>query len=51
MNCIIIDDEALARAIIRNHCAKADDLVVLEEFSNAIAAIKYLNQKKFLTKK
>jgi len=44
MNCIIIDDEALARAIIRNHCAKADDLVVLEEFSNAIAAIKYLNQ-------
>lgn len=44
MNCIIIDDEALARAIIRNHCSKADDLVVLEEFSNAITAIKYLNQ-------
>ena len=44
MNCIIIDDEALARVIIRNHCAKADELVVLEEFSNAIAAIKYLNQ-------
>ncbi|RXG15484.1 LytTR family two component transcriptional regulator [Leeuwenhoekiella aestuarii] len=44
MNCIIIDDEALARAIIRNHCVKADELEVLEEFSNAIAAIKYLNQ-------
>ncbi|MFD2828422.1 LytR/AlgR family response regulator transcription factor [Leeuwenhoekiella polynyae] len=44
MNCIIIDDETLARAIIRNHCAKADNLVVLEEYSNAIAAIKYLNQ-------
>ncbi|WP_028375664.1 LytR/AlgR family response regulator transcription factor [Leeuwenhoekiella sp. MAR_2009_132] len=44
MNCIIIDDEALARAIISSHCLKAEDLNIVSEFDNAIAAIKYLNQ-------
>lgn len=44
MNCIIIDDEATARAIIRQLCSKADSLRVLDEFPNAIQAIKYLNQ-------
>ncbi|MGO4911001.1 LytR/AlgR family response regulator transcription factor [Leeuwenhoekiella sp. W20_SRS_FM14] len=44
MNCIIIDDEALARAIISSHCSKAEDLDIVSEFDNAIAAIKYLNQ-------
>lgn len=44
MNCIIIDDELTARTIINQLCSKAENLVVLEEFSNAIEAIKYLNK-------
>ena len=44
MNCIIIDDEATARAIIGQLCSNVDSLVVLEEFPNAMQAIKYLNQ-------
>ena len=44
MNCIIIDDELTARTIINQLCSKIEDLVVLEEFSNAIEAIKYLNK-------
>lgn len=44
MNCIIIDDEATARAIIAQLCSNVDRLNVLEEFPNAIQAIKYLNQ-------
>ncbi|MBT8324973.1 MAG: response regulator transcription factor [Winogradskyella sp.] len=44
MNCIIIDDEATARAVIGQLCAQVKELNVLEEFPNAIQAIKYLNQ-------
>ncbi|MDP5157671.1 MAG: LytTR family DNA-binding domain-containing protein [Flaviramulus sp.] len=44
MNCIIIDDEATARAIISQLCSSLKSLQVLEEFSNAIQAIKFLNQ-------
>ncbi|MBT8254499.1 MAG: LytTR family DNA-binding domain-containing protein [Bacteroidia bacterium] len=44
MNCIIIDDEAAARMIIQQLCAQLDDLQVVEEFPNAIQAIKYMNQ-------
>jgi DNA-binding LytR/AlgR family response regulator len=44
MNCIIIDDEAAARAIISQLCNQVSSLTVLEEFPNAIKAIKYLNQ-------
>ncbi|RNC86519.1 MAG: DNA-binding response regulator [Winogradskyella sp.] len=44
MNCIIIDDEATARAIIAQMCSNISSLNVLEEFPNAIQAIKYLNQ-------
>ena len=43
MKCIIIDDEAMARAIITQLCHNEESLVLLEEFSNAIQAIKYLN--------
>lgn len=46
MNCIIIDDEATARLIIRKLCSQVTDISVVEEFSNAIQAIKYLNQSK-----
>ena len=42
MNCIIIDDDAAARLIISQLC-KNTELVVKEEFSSAIEAIKYLN--------
>ena len=44
MDCIIIDDELTARVIISQLCAKVKSLNVVEEFSNAIQAIKYLNQ-------
>lgn len=44
MNCIIIDDEATARAVIEQLCTQVKGLNVLEEFPNAIQAIKYLNQ-------
>lgn len=43
MNCIIIDDDATARLIIRQLCLKNKKITVLEEFSSAIDAIKYLN--------
>lgn len=46
MNCIIIDDEATSRLVIRQLCGHVESLNVLEEFSNAIQAIKYLNQQK-----
>ncbi len=44
MNCIIIDDEEMARAIIAQMVANHNDLTIVNEFSNAIQAIKYLNQ-------
>ncbi|WP_248722637.1 LytTR family DNA-binding domain-containing protein [Seonamhaeicola sp. ML3] len=44
MNCIIIDDEATARIIISELCSQIGGLNVVEEFPNAIQAIKYLNQ-------
>ena len=44
MKCIIIDDEATARLIISKYCSDIKELNVLEEFSNAIDAMKYLNQ-------
>ena len=44
MNCIIIDDEATARTIITQLCSKVAGLTILEEFPNAIQAIKFLNQ-------
>ena len=46
MNCIIIDDEATSRTIIGELCQSYKNLNVVEVFSNAIEAIKYLNQNK-----
>ncbi|MDP5081954.1 MAG: LytTR family DNA-binding domain-containing protein [Winogradskyella sp.] len=43
MNCIIIDDEATARAIIGQLCSNVPSLNLLEEFPNAMQAIKFLN--------
>jgi two-component system response regulator LytT len=44
MNCIIIDDETAARAILSRLAKSVDDLIVLGEFPNAIKAMKFLNQ-------
>tara|TARA_B110000285_G_scaffold154017_1_gene171838 strand:- start:141 stop:854 length:714 start_codon:yes stop_codon:yes gene_type:complete len=46
MRCIIVDDEKSARFIIRQLCKKAGGLEVVEEFSNGIEAIKFLNKNK-----
>ena len=42
MNCIIIDDEKTSRIILKTLCDQTN-LNVINEFSNAIEAIKYLN--------
>jgi len=44
MNCIIVDDEAAARAIVTQLCRNVPDLEVIEEFPSAIEAIKFLNE-------
>jgi two-component system response regulator LytT len=44
MNCIIIDDEEMARAIMAQFIISNTDIVIGSEFSNALEAIKYLNQ-------
>ena len=44
MNCIIIDDEEMARAIIAQFVSKNTNIKIESEFSNAMQAIKYLNQ-------
>ena len=43
MDCIIIDDDATARLITKQHCLKSEQINVIDEFSSAIDAIKYLN--------
>ena len=45
MTCIIVDDEATARAIVEKHCSTVADLNVVGEFDNAIDAIKFLNRQ------
>ncbi|MCW5518597.1 response regulator transcription factor [Aureitalea sp. L0-47] len=44
MKCIIIDDEAAARAILEHLCEQVPDLEILESFPNAIEGIKFLNK-------
>lgn len=46
MNCIVIDDEQMARVIIKTLCDKVESLDLVEEFTSAIEAIKYLNENK-----
>jgi len=43
MNCIIVDDEQMARVIIKTLCDEIECLKVVGEFSNAMQAIKFLN--------
>ena len=44
MKSIIIDDEEMARAIIQQLSSSNKNIDLIESFSNAIEAIKYLNQ-------
>jgi DNA-binding LytR/AlgR family response regulator len=44
LKCIIVDDEAAARTIVGHLCSQTDNLKVLEEFPNAMQAIKFLNK-------
>ena len=44
MKCIIIDDEKIARVILKTLCNEIRSLNVLEDFPDAIQAIKYLNK-------
>ena len=44
MECIIIDDEKMARVITRTLSEEISELKVVDEFSNAIQAIKFLNE-------
>lgn len=46
IKCIIIDDEKLAREILSILILKSEILVLVEQFSNAIDAMKYLNSNK-----
>jgi len=45
MTCIIVDDELAARAVLHQLCSKITQLDVVQEFDNAIDALKYLNQE------
>ncbi|MBV6878541.1 LytTR family DNA-binding domain-containing protein [Epilithonimonas ginsengisoli] len=42
MNCIIIDDEPLARAEMQSLIREVSDLEILGDFSNALTALEYL---------
>lgn len=46
MKCIIVDDEKTARVIIDTLCKEINDLEILSQFSNAIEALKFLNENK-----
>ncbi|MCV6628885.1 MAG: LytTR family DNA-binding domain-containing protein [Flavobacteriaceae bacterium] len=43
MKCIIVDDEEASRAIVSQLCVFSEKLEIVEEFSNAIDAMIYLN--------
>ena len=44
MKCVIVDDEATARAIMEELCGNFPELEVVAKFPNALEALKYLNQ-------
>lgn len=43
MNCIVIDDEEMARVIITQIMSRFPELKLIQEFPNAIQAMKFLN--------
>ena len=46
MDCIVIDDEKMARVIIKTFCNETKDINVIEEFSNSMDAFKFLHSNK-----
>lgn len=44
LNCIIVDDETAARTIVTHLCSQVNDLNVIDEFPNALPAMKFLNK-------
>lgn len=44
--CLIVDDEPLARGLIRNHLAKLDGFEVVDECSDAMKALEALQRQK-----
>jgi len=44
VNCIIVDDEAASRMIVSHLCSQVEDVTVIDEFPNALQAIKFLNK-------
>jgi DNA-binding LytR/AlgR family response regulator len=46
INCLIVDDEPVARNIIRNYCAQLPFLNVVAEFGNALDAKEFLSSGK-----
>lgn len=44
MNCIIVDDEVAARTIVAHLCDQVENLHVIDQFPNAMQAIKFLNK-------
>jgi len=44
MKCIIVDDEKMARLVIKNLCKKVEFIEICEEFEDAIQAINYLSE-------
>jgi DNA-binding LytR/AlgR family response regulator len=44
IQCVIIDDEPIARDVIRDYLSKISGFIVVAEFNNPIAALLYLNE-------
>ena len=44
MKCLIIDDELIAREILKKLCEAAGKITVMGTFGDALSAIKYLNE-------
>lgn len=47
MNCLIIDDEGMARAALKRLCAKVDEIQLVETCSNALDGLKMLKSGVF----
>src|SRR5687768_12927406 len=45
INCLIVDDEPLARDIMRNFCSHLPDLHIVGDCGNALEAKRLLNQQ------
>ena len=46
IKCLIIDDEPIARDVIRSHLEKLDDFEIVQEHENALEAISFLKQNR-----